>query len=121
MPSANRRQTPPAPACRPRKPASATSRPSTMPLRRGSAALHLPAMKIIRREFLKTAVAAAALPPLLDPSLRLAALSPQVAAPAVKFPAAPRERIAVASYPFREFIAGTHDPHATSAKMPLKE
>src|SRR5260370_22300981 len=27
--------------------------------------------------------------------------------PAVKFPSQPRERVAVASYPFREFIAGT--------------
>jgi hypothetical protein len=41
--------------------------------------------------------------------------------PSVKFPTVPRERIAVASYPFREFIAGAHDPHATSSKMPLKE
>jgi sugar phosphate isomerase/epimerase len=41
--------------------------------------------------------------------------------PSVKFPAEPRERIAVATYPFRDFIAGARDPHATSSKMPLKE
>jgi sugar phosphate isomerase/epimerase len=72
-------------------------------------------MKIIRRDFLKTAVAAAIAPPLV----RLSAA--QAAAPSVSFPTVPRERIAVSSYPFREFIAGAHDPHATSSKMPIKE
>jgi len=78
-------------------------------------------MKIIRRDFLKTAIASAVAPSLLDGSRLLAAFSGQAAVPSVKFPAAPRDRIAVASYPFREFIAGAHDPHATSSKMPLKE
>jgi sugar phosphate isomerase/epimerase len=72
-------------------------------------------MKILRRDFLKTAIASAALPSL---PRHLAA---QAAAPSVRFPAAPRERIAVASYPFRDFIAGARDPHATSSKMPIKE
>jgi sugar phosphate isomerase/epimerase len=78
-------------------------------------------MKIIRRDFLKTAIALAVAPSLLDGSRLLAAFSGQAAVPSVKFPAAPRDRIAVASYPFREFIGGAHDPHATSSKMPLKE
>jgi len=78
-------------------------------------------MKIIRRDFLKTAIASAVAPSLFDGSRLLAAFSGQAAVPSVKFPAAPRDRIAVASYPFREFIAGAHDPHATSSKMPIKE
>lgn len=41
--------------------------------------------------------------------------------PSVKFPADPRMRIAIATYPFRDFIASAHDPHATSSKMRLKE
>jgi sugar phosphate isomerase/epimerase len=41
--------------------------------------------------------------------------------PSAQFPTEPRERIAVASYPFREFILGAHDTHAKSSKMPLKE
>jgi sugar phosphate isomerase/epimerase len=76
-------------------------------------------MKIIRRDFLKTAIAIA--PSLIDGSQLLAIFSGQAAAPSVQFPATPRDRIAVASYPFREFIAGARDPHATSSKMPLKE
>jgi sugar phosphate isomerase/epimerase len=72
-------------------------------------------MKIIRRDFLKAAVAGAIAPSL---ARHFAA---QAAAPSVSFPAAPRERVAVASYPFREFIAGARDPHATSSKMPIKE
>jgi len=76
-------------------------------------------MKIIRRDFLKAAIAIA--PSLIDGSQLLTIFSRQAAAPSVQFPATPRDRIAVASYPFREFIAGAHDPHATSSKMPLKE
>ena len=72
-------------------------------------------MKIIRRDFLKAAIASAIAPGL--PRYYAA----QTASPSVEFPAAARERIAVASYPFREFIAGARDPHATSSKMPIKE
>jgi len=36
------------------------------------------------------------------------------------FPTAARERIAIASYPFRDFIAG-HDDKSASGKMELKE
>ena len=42
------------------------------------------------------------------------------AGPSLKFPTAARERIAIASYPFRDFIAGREDS-AGSAKMELKE
>ena len=42
------------------------------------------------------------------------------AGPSVRFPAAARERIAIASYPFREFIAGRND-NSGSGKMELKE
>ena len=42
--------------------------------------------------------------------------------PHVEFPTSPRERIAVASYPFRDFIAGRHDDKAfTASKMPLRD
>src|SRR5437660_8879419 len=42
------------------------------------------------------------------------------AGPSLKFPTAARERIAIASYPFRDFIAGREDS-AGSGKMELKE
>jgi sugar phosphate isomerase/epimerase len=42
--------------------------------------------------------------------------------PSLQFPSAPRDRIAIASYPFREIIAGTHEkPGATISKMDLKD
>jgi len=43
--------------------------------------------------------------------------------PALHFPSAPRERIAIASYPFRDFIVGPHDENSnsTAPKMDLKE
>lgn len=55
-----------------------------------------------RREFLAHGTCAAAGIGLLPSFLRAAATSQ----PAFTFPSAPRERVAVASYPFREFIAG---------------
>lgn len=78
-------------------------------------------MKIFRRDFLTTAIASAVAPSLLHGSPLFAFFPDQAAVPSVKFPAMPRDRIAVATYPFRDFIAGAHDPHATSSKMPLKE
>lgn len=46
----------------------------------------------------------------------------QERAPSISFPAAGRDRIAVASYPFREFIAGRHDaPEKASSRMALKD
>jgi sugar phosphate isomerase/epimerase len=43
--------------------------------------------------------------------------------PNLKFPSAPRERIAIASYPFRDFIAGMHGESGNSSvpKMDLKD
>ena len=42
--------------------------------------------------------------------------------PRVVFPAAAHERISVASYPFREFVAGQHDEQSDrNRKMPLKD
>jgi sugar phosphate isomerase/epimerase len=44
-------------------------------------------------------------------------------APNLQFPSAPRERIAIASYPFRDFIVGAHDKNDNRAapKMDLKD
>jgi len=72
-------------------------------------------MDLRRRDFLKSAGAAAALPALGFWTIR------QGRAPDVQFPTAARDRIAVASYPFRDFILGRRDPHAVASKMPLKE
>jgi sugar phosphate isomerase/epimerase len=43
--------------------------------------------------------------------------------PSLEFPSAPRERIAIASYPFRDFITGAHDKssHSSAPKMDLKD
>jgi sugar phosphate isomerase/epimerase len=43
--------------------------------------------------------------------------------PSLQFPAAPRERIAIASYPFRDFVTGAHDKsgNAASSKMDLTD
>jgi sugar phosphate isomerase/epimerase len=43
--------------------------------------------------------------------------------PNMQFPSAPHDRIAIASYPFREFIAGAHDKsdNAAGPKMDLKD
>lgn len=41
-------------------------------------------------------------------------------APHVRFPSSPRDRIAIASYPFRDFIVG-RDDRSDSGKMELKE
>ena len=55
-----------------------------------------------RREFLAQCAGATAVA-LLVPEFALAAADSK---PSVKFPSAPRERVAVAAYPFREFIVG---------------
>ena len=66
-----------------------------------------------RRRFLAEAAGVLLWPRL---SMVLAAES----APHMSFPAAPRERIAIASYPFRDFVAGREDKPGSS-KMELKE
>ena len=54
----------------------------------------------------------------LSPDLRLALAAQN--APHIQFPTATRERIAIASYPFRDFIAGREDKPGGS-KMELKD
>jgi sugar phosphate isomerase/epimerase len=53
---------------------------------------------------------------------RLESAIAAASAPILQFPSAPRERIAIASYPFRETIAGAHEkPYpSTISKMDLK-
>jgi sugar phosphate isomerase/epimerase len=41
--------------------------------------------------------------------------------PNLKFPTQPRERLAVASYPFRDFIAGRTNPANSTTKIELKD
>jgi sugar phosphate isomerase/epimerase len=76
----------------------------------------IPAMKT-RREFLSHSAALAGT--LLVPNLAEASPSPNVA-----FPASPRDRIAVASYPFRDFILPAEyvsDAAKNAPKMELTE
>src|SRR5215470_17962472 len=70
-----------------------------------------------RRRFLaETAATAAGM--FLSPDLRTALAAQN--APHIQFPAAARDRIAIASYPFRDFIAGGNDQPG-SGKLELKE
>jgi sugar phosphate isomerase/epimerase len=71
-----------------------------------------------RRHFLAKSAATAATA-MLWPGFKTAAAS---SGPNLQFPSAPRDRIAIASYPFREAIAGAHDkPYPTTiSKMDLK-
>jgi sugar phosphate isomerase/epimerase len=78
------------------------------------------ALRLERRDFLKQGIAAAG--GLAASTLPLvAARTGSVTAPHLSFPASPRERISVASYPFREFIAGRGEQSAARAKMPIKD
>jgi sugar phosphate isomerase/epimerase len=73
-----------------------------------------------RRQFLaKSAVTAAA--GVLWPPWKTALAASS--APNLQFPASPRDRIAIASYPFRDFIAAAHDKSdvSSAAKMDLKD
>jgi sugar phosphate isomerase/epimerase len=57
---------------------------------------------------------------LLGPGLKTALAASS--GPDLQFPTTPRERIAIASYPFREFVTGSKDSDLYSAhKMDLKE
>jgi len=80
-------------------------------------------MKLIpRRSFLKNSIVPIAVPLIARPFSALSEAIGQNAAPSVHFPTAPRERIAIASYPFREFIAGKSDAApAGPGKMALKD
>jgi sugar phosphate isomerase/epimerase len=79
-------------------------------------------MKLIpRRTFLKSSVVPMVVPLIASP---FAFLGEEIGqhSPAVHFPAIARERIAVASYPFREFIAGKSDAASVArGKMALKD
>ena len=73
-----------------------------------------------RRRFLAQSLTAAAVAPIFS------ALTPAVAdtsGPHLQFPVEARERIAIASYPFREFIAGPSEHGGNSAvqKMDIKD
>jgi hypothetical protein len=85
----------------------------------------LPAMKnVTRREFLQNASLTALAAPITATPLLRAGTSASGAPdrPQVKFPVSPHDRIAVASYPFRELIAGQHDDKSAAAKkLALKE
>ena len=75
-----------------------------------------------RRTFLERGSLAALTPVLRNPLTDIASGRSQNDGPSVRFFDQPRERIAVASYPFREFICGQHDDKSiASAKMPLKD
>ncbi len=73
-----------------------------------------------RRKFLRNISALpllAAHPPALTLARKFTADEPRIV-----FPSAPHERISVASYPFREFVAGQHDEQSVrNKKMPLKD
>jgi len=75
-----------------------------------------------RRVFLKRSSVAALTPALHSPVADIASWLGQSGEPSLRFPNQPRERISVASYPFREFIAGQHgDKSVAASKMPLKD
>jgi sugar phosphate isomerase/epimerase len=77
---------------------------------------------LTRRNLVKRASLATIATALPDPVLNFSILSGQTSVPNVHFAKDPRERIAVASYPFREFVSGQHDEKSsTSKKMPLKD
>jgi len=76
-----------------------------------------------RRNFLQNAVTGAAGSAAFSNSMfGISSWLAQTNRPDVRFSTEPRERIAVASYPFREFIAGKQDAKTTTpSKMPLKD
>ncbi|MGB4784104.1 MAG: sugar phosphate isomerase/epimerase family protein, partial [Candidatus Acidiferrum sp.] len=71
-----------------------------------------------RRQFLGLAAGSAA-GALVWPGLKTVLAAD--AGPRMQFPAAVRERIAIASYPFRDFVAGRGDKVDGSGKMELKD
>jgi sugar phosphate isomerase/epimerase len=79
-----------------------------------------------RRDFLKHASVSVAAPFFRGYVTGLSGLLFQTSAPHVQFPAKPRQRISVSSYPFREYITGQHDGRqhdgqAAAKKMPLED
>jgi len=76
-----------------------------------------------RRKFLQNAVTGAAVSPAFSKSVfGISSWLAQTNGPNVRFSTESRERIAVASYPFREFIKGKQEAKsATPSKMPIKD
>jgi sugar phosphate isomerase/epimerase len=68
--------------------------------------------KFTRRDFLKTSSSLAVAAGVLGRSMRVLAAKPHM-----KFPSEPRERLGVASYPFRDFIKNSRHPER-AAKEP---
>jgi len=58
---------------------------------------------LTRRTFVETLCGVAATAMVIDPRLAVAASGARDAQPHVKFPTAPRERMAVAAWPFRAY------------------
>jgi hypothetical protein len=69
-----------------------------------------------RRDFLRNATSAAAAAVFLP---RFSVAEASDTRPDIRFPSGPRDRIAIASYPFRDFVAGKND--AGGKKMELKD
>ena len=77
-------------------------------------------MNTTRRRFLEQISTGALLSRIPGPVRALAQIGAR--GPDVHFPSAPHERIAIASYPFREFIRGKHDAGvAGTPKMEIKD
>jgi len=76
--------------------------------------------KLTRRNFVKR-TSLATLATAVQLPFDLSAAAAQSPGPNVHFSKEPRERIAVATYPFRDFIIGRHDAKPSAAKMPLKD
>ncbi len=80
-------------------------------------------MKLLtRRNFVQDASLVTLATSLPNSLASFSSLAAQTAEPTVHFRKVPRERISVATYPFREFIFGQHDEKSASpGKMPLKD
>jgi sugar phosphate isomerase/epimerase len=77
--------------------------------------------KTTRRRFLSQA-AVTATGAAVSPALTKAFAAATPDEPRILFPTAPHDRIAIATYPFRDFIAGLDDsPNALVGKMDLKD
>ena len=76
-------------------------------------------MAYTRRRFIRdSTLAAAALSIGSDPK---GALATSTAGPHLDFPSEPRQRIAIASYPFRDFIAGSPDQTGSASKPQMDD
>ncbi|MBZ5543656.1 MAG: hypothetical protein LAO07_08250, partial [Acidobacteriia bacterium] len=71
--------------------------------------------KLTRRNFLRTSAGALAAAAAFDAAPRLGLA---VTGPDIKFPTAPRDRLAVASWPFRMFIEAPDNKWARDPKLP---